>query len=234
MSGQTFYITGTDTDAGKTWVTSECLKALSASGVKTVGMKPVASGCESTAAGLRNDDALKLIAAGNVVLPYDLVNPIALREPTAPEIAAGHDGVHISLTPILTAYEQIRTLADIVLVEGVGGWLAPLSDELDQQDLVRALDCRVILVVGLKLGCINHARLTERALQNDGIDCVGWIVAETDPNLLFAEEYFEALHRHMRTPFLGRVFANRPAQLDGFVASVGSIHQSPLRDYSPR
>ncbi|MGH8105917.1 MAG: dethiobiotin synthase [Arenimonas sp.] len=213
-----FYITGTDTDAGKTWTTTACLKALSASGIKAVGMKPVASGCESTAAGLRNDDALKLIAAGNVQLPYELVNPIALREATAPEIAARHDGVEISLKPILNAYEQVRTSADIVLVEGVGGWLAPISEKLEQADLVLALQCPVILVVGLKLGCINHARLTERALQNDGIDCVGWIVAETDPNLLFAEEYFEALQHHLQTPFLGRVFVNAPAQLEKFVA----------------
>ena len=217
MKKKTFYITGTDTDAGKTWVTSECLKALSASGIKTIGMKPVASGCESTDAGLRNDDALKLMAASSLALNYGLHNPIALREPTAPEIAAKHDGVVISLDPILKAHAELEANADIVLVEGVGGWLAPLSAEIEQADVVRALNCPVILVVGLKLGCINHARLSERALKADGVDCIGWIAANTDPNLLFAQEYFEALHHHMQTPFLGRVFADKPAQLDGFV-----------------
>lgn len=217
MSTQTLYITGTDTDAGKTWVTTECLKALSAKNIKAVGMKPLASGCEMTHEGLRNDDALKLMAASAFALSYQLINPIALREPTAPEIAAKHDGVTITLDPVLQAYEQVKTQAELVLVEGVGGWLAPLSEDIDQADLVRALNCRVILVVGLKLGCINHARLTEHALKEDGIDCIGWIAAETDPDLLFADEYFEALKRSMHTPFLGRVFAGKPAQLDRFL-----------------
>lgn len=218
MSPCAIYITGTDTDAGKTWVTTECLKALSANNIKAVGMKPVASGSEMTSAGLRNDDALKLIAASAKNLRYEWINPIALREPTAPEIAARHDAVEISLEPVLNAYAQVKNRADVVLVEGVGGWLAPLSDTLDQSDLVRALVCPVILVVGLKLGCINHARLTERALKEDGIDCIGWIAAGTDPDLLFAEEYFDALQRCMATPFLGRVCAGKPAQLDGFLA----------------
>lgn len=230
MTTRTIYVTGTDTDAGKTWVTTECLKALSTAGIKAVGMKPIASGCEMTSEGLRNDDAMKLMAASSIKLPYELINPVALNEPTAPEIAAQHDGVQISLTPLLSAVTQVQSRADIVLVEGVGGWLAPLSDELDQANLVRALNCPVILVVGLKLGCINHARLTERALKDDGAQCVGWIVANVDQNLLFAEEYFEALRRHMQTPFLGRVFAEKPAQLDGF---VGAINESPLRDYFP-
>lgn len=222
MKKQTFYITGTDTDAGKTWVTTECLKALRSIDANAAGMKPVASGCELTPEGLRNDDALKLIAASSLALPYEWVNPIALNEPTAPEIAAKHDGVEISLEPILDAYRQITKKADIVLVEGVGGWLAPLSDTLDQADLVHALDCPVILVVGLKLGCINHARLTERSLNQGGVQCVGWIVAHTDPDLLFAEEYFEALQRCMNAPLLGRVFAGKPAELECFVAHVGA------------
>ena len=220
MKTKTFFITGTDTDAGKTWVSTECLKALSANNIKAIGMKPVASGCETTSEGLRNDDALKLIAASSIAVPYEWINPIALREPTAPEIAAKHDAVEISLEPILNAYHQVKTEADIVLVEGVGGWLAPLSDTLDQADLVRALNCPVILVVGLKLGCINHARLTERALTEDGIDCIGWIAANTDSNLLFAEEYFAALKRSMTMPFLGRVHANKPAELAGFIAAT--------------
>ena len=222
MRSQTFYITGTDTDAGKTWVTTECLKALRSADIQAVGMKPVASGCEPTSEGLRNDDALKLIAASSLALPYEWINPIALNEPTAPEIAAKHDAVEISLEPILYAYRQVTDKADIVLVEGVGGWLAPLSDTIDQADLTRTLNCPVIFVVGLKLGCINHARLTERALKEDGVQCAGWIVADTDPDLLFAEEYFEALQRCMSAPLLGRVFASKPAQLDGFIAVVGA------------
>ena len=223
MRKKTFYVTGTDTDAGKTWVTTECLKALGGLGIKAVGMKPVASGCEMTRDGLRNDDALKLIAASSIALPYEWINPIALREPTAPEIAAKHDHIEISFEPILASYVRVHEKADVILVEGVGGWLAPLSATLDQADLVRALNCPVILVVGLKLGCINHARLTERALKADGMQCVGWIAANTDSNLLFADEYFEALRRSMSLPLLGRVFADKPAQLENFIAVVGAV-----------
>ena len=114
---KTFYITGTDTDAGKTWVSSECLKALCHLGINAVGMKPVASGCELTSEGLRNDDALKLIAASSTALPYELINPIALGEPTAPEIAAKHDGVIITLEPVLSAYQQIKIQADNSIAE---------------------------------------------------------------------------------------------------------------------
>jgi dethiobiotin synthetase len=218
---KTLYITGTDTDAGKTWATTECLKALSAAGIQAIGMKPIASGCEVTNEGLRNDDALKLQNASSIKLAYELINPVALREATAPEIAAKMDAVEISLEPILNAYQQLQTRADIILVEGVGGWLAPLSDKYDQADLVRTLQCDVVLVVGLKLGCINHARLSEQALIQDGIHCAGWIAAEIDPDLLFADAYFEALQRQMKTPLLGRVFASKPARLDELLARLG-------------
>jgi len=223
MKKQTFFITGTDTDAGKTWVTTECLKALRAKGWIAIGMKPVASGCEITSEGLRNDDALKLMAASSTRLDYELINPISLREPTAPEIAAKHDGLDISPAPVFHAYGQVREKADLVLIEGVGGWMAPLSDTLEQVDLVNEIRCPVILVVGLKLGCINHARLTESAMKQDGVHCAGWIVADVDPNLLFREEYFDALSRCMHTPYLGRVSADRPARLDGFLAMCGVV-----------
>ena len=230
MMTKTFYITGTDTDAGKTWVTTECLKALCSVNIKAVGMKPIASGCDMTREGLRNDDALKLIAASSLALPYEWINPIALREPTAPQIAAKHDRIEISLEPILTSYVRVQEKTDVILVEGVGGWLAPLSDTLDQADLVRALNCPVILVVGLKLGCINHARLTEQALAADGMQCVGWIAANTDPDLIFAGEYFDALQRSMQTPFLGRVFVEKPAQLESFTVLVGALLAAPMHN----
>lgn len=223
MTTHTFYITGTDTDAGKTWATTECLKALTEKGINAVGMKPVASGCEITSEGLRNDDALKLMAASSTRLNYELINPISLREPTAPEIAAKHDGIDISPAPIFRAYGQVRKQAELVLIEGVGGWMAPLSDTLEQADLVNEIRCPVILVVGLKLGCINHARLTESAMKQDGVHCAGWIVAHVDANLLFPEEYFDALRRCMHTPYLGRVSADRPARLDGFLAMCGVV-----------
>jgi dethiobiotin synthetase len=224
MNTQTFYITGTDTDAGKTWASVALIEAIKTHTQKKVlGMKPVASGCLETAEGLRNDDALKLQAAANVNIDYGKINPYALLEATAPEIAAARAGTALSLSTILNAYEHCAKHAEVLIVEGVGGWLAPLSTSTDQVDLVRALDCPVILVVGLKLGCINHARLTERALQTDKMNCVGWLAAETDPDLLFAEEYFNALQSHLETPCLGRLFAKQTHQLERVIHLIKSI-----------
>jgi dethiobiotin synthetase len=217
----TVYITGTDTDAGKTWASVAVIEAIQRqSAKKIIGMKPVASGCVETEQGLRNDDALKLQTAGNVDLDYAAINPYALRDATAPEIAAANDGVTLSLSPILSAYEHCSKQADIIVIEGVGGWMAPLSVDLQQLDLVRALNCPVIFIVGLKLGCINHARLTERALANDSVQCLGWIATEVDPTLAFASDYFEALQRSLASPCIGRVYASRPHEIDKAVDQI--------------
>ena len=170
-----YYITGTDTGVGKSFASVALLHALRAGGKRAVGMKPVASGCETTADGLRNEDALALQAASEPRPAYALVNPWALPEPTAPQIAAERAGVRVQLGPMLDAYRGLQALSDQVVVEGVGGWLAPLADDLEQSDLVKALDLPVILVVGLKLGCLNHARLSARAIVADGCRLQGWI-----------------------------------------------------------
>ena len=170
-----FFVTGTDTGAGKTFASVALLHALRAGGASAVGMKPVASGCDPTAQGLRNDDALALQAASDPQPDYTVVNPYALPEPTAPQIAAERAGVRVQLGPMLAAYRTLAGLSPQVVVEGVGGWLAPLADDLEQSDLVKALDLPVILVVGLKLGCLSHARLTARAIQADGCRLHGWI-----------------------------------------------------------
>ena len=156
------YVTGTDTGIGKTVASAALLHALRARGLHAVGMKPVASGCASTADGWRNDDALALLAASDPAPRYEDVNPYALPAATAPELAAREIGIEIALQPIIDAYRRLAAQADVVVVEGVGGWAAPLSPRLDQRDLVRALDLSVVMVVGLRLGCINHARLTAR------------------------------------------------------------------------
>ncbi|MFN3841876.1 MAG: dethiobiotin synthase [Rehaibacterium terrae] len=199
------YITGTDTGAGKTFASACLLHALRAQGLSAVGMKPVASGCAMTDEGWRNEDALALQAASSPRPDYALVNPFALPEPTAPEIAAARAGVALSLPPILAAYAQLAARADVVVVEGVGGWLAPLTATLDQSDLVRALDLPVILVVGLRLGCINHARLTARAIAAEGFAFAGWIGSAVDPALAFPDETFAALERVLPGPCLGRL-----------------------------
>ena len=170
-----YFVTGTDTGAGKTFASVALLHSLRAGGARAVGMKPVASGCDPTAQGLCNDDALALQAASDPRPDYALVNPYALPEPTAPQIAAERAGVRVQLGPMLAAYRTLTGLSPQVVVEGVGGWLAPLADDLEQSDLVKALDLPVILVVGLKLGCLSHARLTARAIQADGCRLQGWI-----------------------------------------------------------
>ncbi len=200
-----FFVTGTDTGAGKTFASTVLLHALRQRGLRAVGMKPVASGSATTPEGLRNDDALELQSASEPVLPYALVNPWALREPTAPEIAARLDGVCVTMTPVLAAFETLKAQADVVLVEGVGGFLAPINADLDQCELPRQLGLPVLVVVGLKLGCINHARLTIEAVQARGFSVLGWIASDVEPEMLYPDDYFEALKAALPLPCLGRI-----------------------------
>lgn len=199
------FVTGTDTGVGKTVASSALLHALRAQGLRAVGMKPVASGCIATAEGWRNDDALALQAASDPVPAYADLNPFALPQPLAPEIAASEAGVEITLAPIIAAFERLRAQADTVVVEGVGGWAAPLTATLDQQHLVEALELPVVLVVGMRLGCLNHARLTARAVQADGARLVGWIANEVDPQMDRRDENFALLKARMPAPCWGRL-----------------------------
>lgn len=221
MSG--LFVTGTDTGAGKSVAAAALLHALRRDGRPAVGMKPVASGCERSPDGWRNEDALALQAASDPAPAYSLVNPFALPEPTAPQIAAARAGVAVALPPIVAAYRLLEALGGRVVVEGVGGWLAPLADGLEQADLVRALDLPVVLVVGLKLGCLNHARLTARAIEADGGRWAGWLASDVDPALAHADDYFRLVAEALPGPCLGRL-PHRPgapaATLAGFLSPV--------------
>ena len=199
------YVTGTDTGVGKTLASCALLHALRARGLRAVGMKPLASGCERTRDGWRNEDALALLAASDGAPRYDDVNPYALPEPLAPELAARAAGVAIALDPLLAAYARLAADADRVVVEGVGGWAAPLSATLDQADLARALDLPVLLVVGLRLGCINHARLSAAAIAADGLRCIGWIGNEIDPAMERIDDNMAMLRERLPMPCWGRV-----------------------------
>ena len=207
-----FFVTGTDTGAGKTFASSTLLHALRGRGLRAVGMKPVASGCERTADGWRNEDALALLAASDPRPAYADLNPYALPEPLAPEIAAREAGVTLAMAPIVAAYQRLRAQADAVVVEGVGGWAAPLSASLDQVDLVRALRLPVVLVVGMRLGCLNHARLTTRAIRADGADLIGWIANEVDPDMARRDENFELLKVRIDAPCWGRLPHRLPVE----------------------
>lgn len=199
------FVTGTDTGVGKTVASAALLHAFRARGLRAVGMKPVASGCEATPEGWRNEDALALQAASDPVPPYEDVNPYALPAPLAPEIAARDAGVNVQLGVLVSAFERLHPLVDLVLVEGVGGWAAPLTGTLDQRHLVEQLRLPVVLVVGMRLGCINHARLSARAIQDDGARLVGWIANEVDPDMARRDENFALLSARMPVPCWGRL-----------------------------
>ena len=197
------FVTGTDTGIGKTLVSAILLAALNDGGNRAVGMKPVASGCESTPDGLRNDDALALLAQSHGSPDYALINPFALEAPIAPHIAARESGLDITLGPIDAAFAALSTNTDCVVVEGVGGWSVPLSDTLMQSDLVRSLKLPVILVVGIRLGCISHALLSARAISEDDCELIGWIGNRIDPDMLRADENIATLRERLTVPCLG-------------------------------
>lgn len=197
------YVTGTDTGAGKTFASCALLRALRLRGLRAVGMKPVASGCAQVDGHWRNDDALALQAASAPVPAYADLNPFALPNATAPQLAARDAGVAVSLPPILAAYARLRAQCDRVVVEGVGGWAAPLADGIEQADLVRALDLPVVLVVGLRLGCLSHARLTARAIEADGCRLTGWIGSGVDPAFDRTDDYLALLCAALPAPCLG-------------------------------
>jgi dethiobiotin synthetase len=212
------FVTGTDTGVGKTLASTTLLHALRARGQRAVGMKPVASGCEPTPEGWRNADALALQAASEPQPGYNDLNPFALPEPLAPELASRAAAIDVTLEPLLAAFSRLQALAGTVVVEGVGGWAAPLSSTLDQRDLVRALRLPVVMVVGLRLGCLNHARLTADAIVADGCELLGWIASAVDPDMACRDGNLALLDARLQAPRLGYLpyqAEPRPAELAG-------------------
>jgi dethiobiotin synthetase len=197
------YITGTDTGIGKTLASCALLHALRGHGLRAAGMKPVASGCERIDGEWRNADALALQAAGEPGIAYADINPFALEHPLAPELAARDAGVEVSLLPILASHARLSDSADALVIEGVGGWAAPLSASLMQADLVRMLRLPVVLVVGLRLGCLNHALLSARAIAADGAHLAGWIASHVDPGMERVEDNIAMLRARMPAPCWG-------------------------------
>ncbi|MFN3704220.1 dethiobiotin synthase [Thermomonas sp.] len=198
-----FYVTGTDTGIGKTFSSCALLHTLRGRGLRAAGMKPVASGCTRIGGAWRNEDALALQAAGEPGIAYADINPFALEHPLAPELAARDAGIEVTLPPILNAHARLSTQADALVVEGVGGWAAPLSATLMQADLVRALQLPVVLVVGLRLGCINHALLSARAIAADGLTLAGWIGSHIDPVMARVEDNIAMLRERLVAPCWG-------------------------------
>ncbi len=205
---QTWFITGTDTEIGKTWCSAALIHALQQNNSVAV-MKPIASGCEKIADGLRNADALLLQATCKLTLPYDWINPYRFEPPIAPHLAAQQINTQIKLDKIIQIHQQLQNQADIIIIEGVGGWRVPIDDKHSLVDLVNALQAQVILVVGLRLGCINHALLTAEAIQRDGCQLKGWIANCLDEDYEVATT-LETLQPRIYAPLLGVMpFQNR-------------------------
>ena len=200
---RTWFVTGTDTGIGKTFASVALLHALRGRGLRAVGMKPVAAGCEPTPEGWRNEDALALRAASEPVPAYADVNPFALPAATAPQLAARETGIEVTLPPLLSAYSRLVASADAVVVEGAGGWLAPMGDGLEQAAMAHAVGGKVLLVVGLRLGCLSHARLTARAIAADGCTLAGWIGNRIDPEFERVDDYLTLLRDALPAPCLG-------------------------------
>ncbi|HET6725625.1 MAG TPA: dethiobiotin synthase [Gammaproteobacteria bacterium] len=204
-NGKGFFITGTDTEIGKTVASAALIRAHNRRGIKTVGMKPVASGCETTDAGLRNDDAMRLIEASATDCPYEDVNPYAFSPPIAPHIAAAEAGIDIRFDRILECFGRLSARADCVVVEGVGGWTVPLNAKQSVADLAVALGLPVVLVVGMRLGCLNHALLTAESMQRAGVQCAGWVANDLDSSMARLEQNVATLKRMMPFPMIARL-----------------------------
>lgn len=201
-----YFIAGTDTDVGKTTIAAGLLHAAQQAGLSTLGAKPVASGCVAGARGLRNDDALALMAQSSLKLPYEQVNPFAFEPAIAPHLAAREAGVTLSVQALLAPMRHILAQgADFTLIEGAGGWRVPLSDQANLSDLAMALQLPVILVVGVRLGCINHALLSAEAIAGDGLPLAGWVANIIDPRTSRLEENLATLAERLPAPCLGRV-----------------------------
>ena len=201
MSAQGYFITGTDTDVGKTCATIALMRYFKRQGKTVLGMKPVASGCTLHAGELKNADALLIQENASIALDYQMINPYAYKLPVSPHIAGIHDPVKLAI--IVECYNSLKALADIVIVEGAGGWYAPLNAQDDISDLANALALPVILVVGLRLGCINHAKLSYQAIKLSGLACAGWIAVSVDPDLLNRDENIQAIKTALPVPLLG-------------------------------
>ncbi|MBB4221751.1 dethiobiotin synthase [Variovorax guangxiensis] len=200
-----WFVTGTDTGIGKTLVSSAMLSLLAGSGLRAVGMKPVAAGLEEVDGAWRNEDVEQLHAAGNVDAPLELRCPYLLRAPMSPHLAARQEGVSVTLQPLLSAFEQLSAIADAVVVEGVGGFCVPFGDDLDSADLAVALNLPVILVVGLRLGCLNHALLSAEAIRARGLVLAGWVASMVDPSMLAPQANLQTLRARLGAPLLGIV-----------------------------
>ncbi len=198
-----YFIAGTDTGIGKTFVSCAMLHAFALKGVNVGAMKPIAAGCDQTIDSWRNDDALQLMKHTNVELSYQQVNPVALPTPIAPHLAIEHLNQAVTIEKLTRYFEHIQNSADYFIVEGAGGWQVPLNETESMADIPKAFGLDVILVIGMRLGCLNHALLTAAAIEQSGNHLVGWIANIIDPSMLMIEENILTLRKRIKAPLLG-------------------------------
>lgn len=199
------FVTGTDTGVGKTMVAAGLMRALRARGHRVLGMKPIASGCTATDAGLRSEDAIALQAAASWSVPYNLVNPYAFAPAIAPHLAAHAVGTCVDIATITAAYSQLARRAEHVVVEGIGGWRVPINDKEELPDLARALGLPLLLVVGIRLGCINHALLSAESIARSGSALWAWVANQVDPDYGALEGTIARLRTEIHAPLLGSI-----------------------------
>lgn len=221
MAKKVLFITGTDTDIGKTLIATGLLEAANKQGKRTAAIKPVAAGCSDTGEGPQNEDALMLQAAASTELSYQQVNPVALDEPMAPHIAAKEQGKQLSANRLTGFCRGITLLpVDLVVIEGAGGWRVPLNNRESMAEIPKQLNAEVVLVVGLKLGCINHALLTAQAIRSDGLKIAGWVANTIDEDMLRLDENIDTLKQLIYEPCLGvipRLAEKLPQQVATFL-----------------
>lgn len=209
-----YFITGTDTEIGKTFVTAALLRAFAQQGLRTLGMKPVAAGAEKIDGVWHNEDVDQLVAASTVKASLEIVAPYLMQTPAAPHIVAKLEDVRIDVQHIAACYQQAREVADVVMVEGVGGYVVPLNDTISTVDMAQALNLPVILVVGMRLGCINHALLTAQAIAASGLHLAGWVANTVDAEMKFFEDNVQALKQRLPAPCLGVIPRLPASQMD--------------------
>ena len=203
-----FFVTGTDTDVGKTYIASALVRHFVEQGYKTIGMKPVAAGCDRVNGELRHGDVEALVAASNVQTALSDVNPYAFVPAIAPHIAAEQAGLNVSLEKIQQAFDGLKSQADVVVVEGAGGFRVPINQQETMADLAIKLNLPVILVVGIRLGCINHALMTAGSIKAAGLNLVGWVANRIDPNMPALEENITTLKAMIKAPCIADVAWN--------------------------
>lgn len=202
MEPRGYFITGTDTSVGKTRCAVALCHAMAARGLRVAAMKPIASGCMQSVQGLRNDDAQALLAAMNVRADYSDVNPYAFEPAIAPHIAAAQCATAVDYSVLDRSFERLRLQSDVVIVEGAGGWLTPLDQGRSFADIAQRWQLDIIMVVGLRLGCLNHALLTRDGIEAKGLRLIGWVCNRIDPELPFAEQNLETLRERLAAPCL--------------------------------